>query len=90
MYKTNTKRDVKRIKGEIDRNTTIVGDNTPLISMDRSSRQKISKATEVLNDTLDSWTSLIYTGCYMQENAPPSPPNTLPILLQACMEHSPE
>ena len=32
------------IKGEIDRNTVIVGDfNTPLTSMDRSSRQKINK-----------------------------------------------
>ena len=32
------------IKGEIDSNTLIVGDfNTPLIPMDRSSKQKISK-----------------------------------------------
>ena len=32
-------------KGEIDGNTIIVGDfNTPLTAMDRSSRQKISKA----------------------------------------------
>ena len=32
------------IKGEIDRNTVILGDfNTPLTSMDRSSRQKINK-----------------------------------------------
>ena len=42
------------IKGEIDSNTKIVGDfNTPLIPMDRSSKQKISKETQVLNDTLD-------------------------------------
>ena len=42
------------IKGEIDGNTIIVGDfNTPLTSMDRSSRQKISKATEILNDTIE-------------------------------------
>ena len=42
------------IKGEIDRNTIIVGDfNTPLSSMNRSSKQKISKETKVLNDTLD-------------------------------------
>ena len=27
--------------------------NTPLTSMDRSSRQKISKKTDVLNDTID-------------------------------------
>ena len=38
----------------IDNNTVIVGDfNIPLIAMDRSSRQKISKETMALNDTLD-------------------------------------
>ena len=42
------------IKGEIDRNTLILGDfNTPLTSMDRSSRKKINKETASLNDTLD-------------------------------------
>ena len=42
------------IKGEIDSNTRIVGDfNTPLTPMDRSSKQKINKETQVLNDTLD-------------------------------------
>ena len=41
-YLQQTLRD---IKGEIDGNATIVGDfNTPLTSMDRSSRQKINKA----------------------------------------------
>ena len=36
------------IKGEINSNTIIVGDyNTPLTPMDRSSRQKINKETEV-------------------------------------------
>ena len=41
------------IKGEINRNTIIVGDfNTPLTSMDRSSRQKINKETVALNDTV--------------------------------------
>ena len=40
------------IKGEIDSNTIIVGDfNTPLTSIDRSSRQKINKETQALNDT---------------------------------------
>ena len=39
---------------ETDRNTVIVGDfNIPLKSMDRSSREKISKEIEVLNDTVD-------------------------------------
>ena len=42
------------IKGEIDSNTIIVGDfNTPLTPMDRSSKQKINKETQVLHDTLD-------------------------------------
>ena len=42
------------IKGEIDSNTKIVGDfNTPLSSMDRSSKIKINKETQVLNDTLN-------------------------------------
>ena len=39
------------IKGEIDSNTIIVGDlNTPLTPMDRLSKQKINKETQVLND----------------------------------------
>ena len=42
------------IKGKIDRNPIIVGGfNMPLTSMDRSSRQKISKETQALNDTLE-------------------------------------
>ena len=42
------------IKGESDRNTVIVGDfNTPLTSVDKSSRQKINKETAALNDTID-------------------------------------
>ena len=45
---------LKAIEAEIDSNTVIVGDfNTPLSSMDRSSRQKINKETQALNDTLD-------------------------------------
>ena len=41
-------------KGEIDSNTIIVGDfNTPLTPMDTSSKQKINKEAQVLNDTLD-------------------------------------
>ena len=42
------------IKGEINRNTVIVGDfNSPLTSMDRSSRQKIIKESATLNDILE-------------------------------------
>ena len=42
------------MKGEINSNTIIVGDfNTPLTRMDRSTKQKISKETLTLNDTMD-------------------------------------
>ena len=42
------------IKGAIGSNTIIVGYfNTLLTPMDRSSKQKINKETQVLNDTLD-------------------------------------
>ena len=42
------------LKEEINSNTIIVGDfNTLLTPMDRSSRQKINKETQALNDTID-------------------------------------
>ena len=45
---------LRAIKGEIDSNTIIVGDfNTPLSPMHRSSKMKINKDTQALNDTLN-------------------------------------
>ena len=42
------------IKEEIDSNTIIAGDfNTSLTPMDRSSKMKINKETEALNDTIE-------------------------------------
>ena len=42
------------MKGEINSNTIIVGDfNTPLTPMGRSTKQKTSKETKTLNDTMD-------------------------------------
>ena len=70
------------IKGEIDSNTIIVGNFSILLTaMDRSSKEKINKETQVLNDTLDE-ISLISSGhsIQMQKNTPSS---------QVHMEHSP-
>ena len=40
--------------GEINNNTIIVGDfTTPLTPMDRSTKQKINKDSQTLNDTID-------------------------------------
>ena len=42
------------MKEEINSNAIIVGDfNTPLTTMDRSTKQKISKETQTLKDTMD-------------------------------------
>ena len=42
------------LKGEIEYNTIIVGDfNVPLTAIDRSSRQKINKETQVPNEASD-------------------------------------
>ena len=54
------------MKGEINNNTIIVGDfNTPLTPMDKSTKQKISKETQTLNDTMDQLDLIdIYRTCY--------------------------
>ena len=45
---------IASMKGEINSNTIIVEDfYTPLTPMDRSIKQKISKETQTLNDTMD-------------------------------------
>ena len=75
---------LKDIKGETDSNTIIVGDfNTPLTPMDRSSKQKINKETQVLNDTLGEMglIDIFRTSHPNAKNAPSS---------QAHMEHSPK
>ena len=42
------------MKEKINSNTIIVGDfNTPLTTMDRSTKQKINKETQTLKDTMD-------------------------------------
>ena len=60
IYASNTeapqyiRQTLTDIKGETNSNTIIVGDfNTPLTLLDRSSKQKINKETQVLHDTLD-------------------------------------
>ena len=70
-------------KGEINHNTIIVGEfNTPLTPMDKSSKQKTNKETQVLNDTLDEMDliDIFRHFIQMQKNTPSS---------QVHMEHSP-
>ena len=56
------------IKGEIDGNTITVGDfNTPLTIMDRSSRHKINKATEILKDAIERLDLTTFSGHYIQK-----------------------
>ena len=71
------------IKGETDSNTMIVGDfNTRLSPMDRSSKVKINKETQALNDTLNKMDLYdIYRNSIQKQQ------NTLSS--QVHMEHSP-
>ena len=70
------------IKEEIDSNTVIVGDfNTSLTPMDRSSKMKINKETEAVNDTIDQ-IELIFLGHSIQKQQ-------ITLSSQVRTEHSP-
>ena len=65
------------MKGEINNKTIIVGDfNTPLTPMDRSTKQKINKETQTLNDTIDQLRipkgTFLSSGikCYLSQSIP--------------------
>ena len=50
----HVKQMLTSMKWEINKNIIIVGDfNTPLTPMDRITKQKISKETQTLSDTID-------------------------------------
>ena len=71
------------MKEEINSNTLIVGDfNTPLTTMDRSTKQKINKETQTLKDTMDQ---LDLTDIYRTFH-----PKTISPFSQVHMEPSPE
>ena len=56
------------IKGEIEVNKITVGEfTTPLTSMDRSSRQEISKVTEILTETVELLDLIVLSGYYVQK-----------------------
>ena len=73
------------LRGKIDRNTVIVGDfNSPLTSIDRFSRQKINKATEILKETIEKLDIIdIFSILYPKKHQ-----NTHSS--QVCMEYSQE
>ena len=54
------------IKAETDSNTIIGDFNTPLIPVNRLSKQKVNKETQVLDDTLMRWISWISSGHSIQ------------------------
>ena len=72
------------MKGEINDNKIIVGDfNTPLTPMDRSTKQKINKETQTLNDTMDQLDIIdIYRTFHPKTSTSP--------FSQVHTEHSPE
>ena len=49
-----TKQMLTDVKEETDKNPNMIGDlNTLTVSMDRSSRQKMNRSTEILNVTIE-------------------------------------
>nr|KAF6480745.1 hypothetical protein HJG59_010587 [Molossus molossus] len=57
-------KNLEDFKGEINSNTIIAGDfNTPLTSLDRSSRQKINREAQTLNEALDQ---MVFTDIYRE------------------------
>ena len=57
------------IKGETDSNTIIVGGfNTPLSPMDRSTKMKINKETQALNDTLNKMDLIVIYRTFHPKN----------------------
>ena len=69
----NIRQTITDIKGEIDSNTIIIGDfNTPLTPVDRSSKQKINKETQILYDTLDEMDLLDIFRMFPPKNTPSS------------------
>ena len=49
----NVRQMLTSMKGEINNNTMLGDFNTPLTSMDRSTKQKINKETQTLNDIIE-------------------------------------
>ena len=71
------------IKEEIDSNKITVGDfSTSLTPMDRSSKMKINKETEALNDTIDQIDLIDIYRTFL-------PKPQFALSSQVCMEHSP-
>ena len=68
------------MKQEINSNTIIMGDfNTPLTTMDRSTKQKINKETQIWNDTMDQLDLIdIYRTFHPQSISPFSQVHTEP------------
>ena len=77
-----TRKMLTAIKGEIDNNTILVGDfNTPFSPMDRSSKMKINKEAQALNDTLNKMDLISIRHSIQKQQST--------IFSQVLLEHSP-